>query len=91
MWGTTSRSSKCLKEHVPFGGGGPPPGPQGVWRDVYGTAYVHTYLYIYIYIYMYIFICIYIIYNHMSKASGVYFRSPDPPMGGLGAFWTVWT
>ena len=29
-WGTSSRSLRCLKEHVPFGCGGPLPGPQGV-------------------------------------------------------------
>ena len=46
LGGTTSRSLRCKKGHSPgniFGGGGPLPGPQGVWRDMYGTVYVPTY------------------------------------------------
>ena len=34
---------RCLKEQVPFGGGRPLPGPEGVSRYMYGTVYVPTY------------------------------------------------
>ena len=44
-WGTTSRSLRCSNEQVPVGGGGPLPGPWGVWRYMYIVRYcVPTYL-----------------------------------------------